>query len=108
MLGKLLLTYLKPYRALLAGVLIFQFLSALASLYLPSLNADIINNGVAKSDPDYIWSTGMLMLAISLGQIAPSIAAAYFAARSAMALGRDVRNDLFERVSNFSEREVSQ
>jgi ATP-binding cassette subfamily B protein len=108
MLAKLLLTYLKPYRALLAGVLIFQFLSALASLYLPSLNADIINNGVAKGDTDYIWSIGMLMLAISLGQIATSVVATYFAARAAMALGRDVRNDVFERVSNFSEREVSQ
>jgi ATP-binding cassette subfamily B multidrug efflux pump len=108
MLAKLLLTYLKPYRTLLAGVLIFQFLSALASLYLPSLNADIINNGVAKGDTDYIWSIGMLMLAISLGQIATSVVATYFAARAAMALGRDVRNDVFERVSNFSEREVSQ
>jgi ATP-binding cassette, subfamily B, multidrug efflux pump len=108
MLGKLLLSYLKPYRRLLLGVLVFQFLAALASLYLPSLNADIINDGVAKGDTDYIWSTGMLMLAISLGQIATSIVATYFAARAAMALGRDIRNDIFERVSNFSEREVSQ
>jgi ATP-binding cassette subfamily B multidrug efflux pump len=108
MLAKLLLKYLKPYRRLLIGVLLFQFLAALASLYLPSLNADIINDGVAKGDTGYIWSTGMLMLAISLGQIATSIVATYFAARAAMALGRDIRNDLFERVSNFSEREVSQ
>ncbi len=108
MLGKLLLTYLKPYRRLLLGVLVFQFLSALASLYLPSLNAEIINNGVAAGDTGYIWSTGMLMLAISLGQIASSVIATYFAARAAMACGRDIRNDVFERVSNFSEREVSQ
>ncbi|WP_108249523.1 ABC transporter ATP-binding protein [Planctomonas deserti] len=108
MLGKLLLTYLKPYRRLLLGVLIFQFLSALASLYLPSLNAEIINNGVAKGDTGYIWSTGMLMLTISLGQITSSVIATYFAARAAMACGRDIRNDVFERVSNFSEREVSQ
>ena len=61
MLGKLLIRYLKPYKWLLLGVLVFQFMSALASLYLPSLNADIINNGVSKGDTDYIWSTSMNM-----------------------------------------------
>ena len=108
MLGKLLLAYLKPYRRLLLAVLVFQFLSALASLYLPSLNAKIINDGVAQGDTAYIWSTGIVMLVISFGQITSSVIATYFAARAAMALGRDIRNDVFERVSNFSEREVSQ
>jgi ATP-binding cassette subfamily B protein len=108
MLGKLLLRYLKPYRWLLGGVLLFQFASAMASLYLPSLNADIINKGVVKSDTGYIWSTGTLMLGISLGQIICSIVATYFAARAAMLMGRDIRNGIFERVSAFSEREVSQ
>ena len=108
MLGKILFRYLKPYGWLLLGVLAFQFVSALATfLYLPSLNADIIDNGVSKGDTDYIWSTGMLMLAISLGQITASIIATYFAARAAMAAGRDIRDDVFQRVSNFSEREVS-
>ncbi len=108
MLGKLLFRYLKPYRWLLLGVLVFQFVSALASLYLPSLNADIIDDGVAKGDTAYIWSTGMLMLAISLGQIAAAIIATYYAAKAAMKLGRDIRNDVFDKVSAFSEREVSQ
>lgn len=108
MLGKLLIRFLKPYRWLLAGVLLFQFASALASLYLPSLNADIINKGVAKGDTDYIWSTGILMLGISLGQITCSIIATFFAAKAAMQMGRDIRDGVFERVSAFSEREVSQ
>ena len=108
MLGKILFRYLKPYKWLLLGVLVFQFVSALASLYLPSLNADIINNGVSKGDTEYIWSTGMFMLAISLGQIIAAIIATYFAAKAAMRAGRDIRNDVFDKVSAFSEREVSQ
>jgi len=107
MLGKLLLRYLKPYRWLLLGVLVFQFASALASLYLPSLNADIINKGVATGDTAYIWTTGGFMLAVSLGQIVTSIVATYFAAKAAMRAGRDIRDDVFEKVSAFSEREVS-
>ena len=108
MLGRLLLCYLKPYRWLLLGVLVFQFASALASLYLPSLNADIINKGVATGDTGFIWGTGAFMLAVSLGQIVSSIIATYFAAKAAMRAGRDIRNDVFEKVSAFSEREVSQ
>lgn len=108
MLGKLLIRYLRPYGWLLVGVLAFQFVSALASLYLPSLNADIIDDGVAKGDTAYIWSTGAFMLAISLGQITAAIIATYFAAKAAMKLGRDIRNDVFDKVSAFSEREVSQ
>jgi len=108
MLGKLLIRYLKRYRWLLAGVLLFQFASAMASLYLPSLNADIINKGVATGNTNYIWATGMVMLGISLGQIACSILATYFAANAAMQMGRDIRDSVFERVSGFSEREVSQ
>ncbi len=108
MLGRLLLRSLKPYRWLLLAVLVFQFASALASLYLPSLNADIIDNGVAQGDTAYIWSTGAVMLAISLGQISSSIIATYFAARAAMSAGRDLRRELFRRISRFSEREVSQ
>jgi ATP-binding cassette subfamily B protein len=104
---KLLVRYLKPYGWLLLGVLVFQFASALASLYLPSLNADIVDNGVAKGDTGYIWRNGGVMLAISLGQIVASVIATFFAARAAMRLGRDVRDDVFERVSAFSEREVT-
>ncbi len=107
MLGTLLLKYLKPYRAILAGVLVFQFISAIASLYLPSLNADIIDRGIARGDTGYIWTTGIFMLAISLGQIVAAIVATYFAAKAAMRAGRDIRNDVFDTVSAFSEREVS-
>lgn len=107
MLGKLLVRYLTRYRLLLLGVLVFQFGSAMASLYLPRLNADIIDQGVARGDTAYIWSTGAFMLAISLGQITSSIIATYFAARAAMGAGRDIRRDVFEKVSGFSEREVS-
>ncbi|WP_411701199.1 ABC transporter ATP-binding protein [Conyzicola sp.] len=108
MLGRLLVRYLRPYRTQLIAVLVFQFAAALASLYLPTLNGSIIDEGVATGDTGFIWSTGLLMLAISLGQITASIIATYFAARAAMQAGRDIRNDVFERVSAFSEREVSQ
>ena len=107
MLGKLLIRYLRPYGWLLFGVLVFQLIAALASLYLPSLNADIIDEGVSKGDTEFIWSTGAFMLAISLGQITAAIIATYFAAKAAMKLGRDIRNDVFDKVSAFSEREVS-
>ena len=107
MLGKLLVRYLRPHVGLLIGVLVFQFASAMASLYLPRLNADIIDNGVAAGDTAYIWSRGALMLAIALGQIVASIIATYFAAKAAMGMGRDIRRDVYGKVSGFSEREVS-
>jgi len=107
-LVKLLLRYLAPYRWWLLGLLVFQFASAMASLYLPRLNADIIDNGVARGDTGYIWSTGTIMLVISLGQITASVIATFFAARAAMSAGRDIRRDVFQKVSGFSEREVSQ
>jgi len=107
-LAKILVRYLAKYRWLLLAVLVFQFASAMASLYLPRLNADIIDQGVARADVAYIWSHGSLMLVISLGQITASIIATYFAARAAMSVGRDIRADVFSRVSGFSEREVSQ
>ncbi|MCK2030499.1 ABC transporter ATP-binding protein [Microbacterium galbinum] len=108
MLGKILVRYLSRYKWLLVAVLVFQFASAIATLYLPRLNEDIINRGVAQSDTAYIWRTGLLMLAVSLGQIIASIIATYFAARASMGAGRDIRADVFSKVSGFSEREVSQ
>ena len=108
MLGKILLRYLKTYRWLLLGVLVFQFASAYAQLTLPRLNADIIDQGVAKADIGYIWSHGAIMLAVALGQIVAAIIATYFAARAAMAAGRDIRRDVYQKVSGFSEREVTQ
>jgi len=108
MLGKLLVRYLKPAWALMIGVLVFQLAQALASLWLPTLNADIIDNGVITGDIGYIWRTGGLMLAVSLGQIVCSIVAVYFGSRLAMGAGRDMRRDLFRRVVSFSQREVGQ
>ena len=107
MLGKILVRYLKPYWLLLLGVVVFQTLQSIATLYLPALNADIIDQGVAKGDTEFIVMTGGVMLLITLGQIACAIAAVYFGARVAMSLGRDLRAGVFSRVGEFSEREVS-
>src|SRR6202165_4639617 len=107
MLIKLLRTYLRPYTSALLIVVALQLVSTMANLYLPSLNADIIDNGVAKGNTGYILSTGGWMLAVTLVQIVCSIAAVYFGARAAMAFGRDVRGAVFHRVGTFSAREVS-
>ncbi|GAA3937769.1 ABC transporter ATP-binding protein [Microbacterium soli] len=108
MLGKILVRYLRRYWWLLLLVVVLQFASVMASLNLPEINADIINNGVAKADIGYIWARGGFMLLVSFGQIVASILATLFAARMAMAAGRDIRADVFSRVSGFSEREVAQ
>jgi len=107
-LRQLLWRYLRPYRPQLLGVLVFQFLAALGMLGLPHLNADIIDLGVAQGNTGYIWRTGGIMLAVSLAQIIAAIIATRFAARASMALGRDLRDDVYDRVNGFSEREVSQ
>ena len=107
MLIRLLRTHLRPYYGLLACVLVLEFAQVMASLYLPTLNADIINRGVATGDTGYIWRTGGLMLAVSAAQGACTMLATYLAARSAMGLGRDLRAKIFHRVGSFSEREVS-
>jgi ATP-binding cassette subfamily B protein len=106
-LARLLLRYLRPYRWFLVGVLVFQLGSALAMLYLPSLNARIIDRGVAQGDTGYIWRTGAFMLAVSFGQILASVVATFFAARAAMQVGRDLRDHVYGKVSGFSEREIS-
>jgi ATP-binding cassette subfamily B multidrug efflux pump len=108
MLIDLLRINLHPYRRQLWAVVIFQLLGTLAALYLPSLNADIIDNGVATGDTDYILSTGGRMLVVTLVQIVCTIAGVYYGARAAMAFGRDVRAAVFHRVGTFSAREVGQ
>ncbi len=107
MLLKLVTRFLTPHWRLLVGVVVFQLAQSIASLYLPSLNADIIDNGVAKGDTGYILMIGGVMLGITVVQIACAIAAVYFGARAAMGLGRDLRESIFHRVGEFSEREVS-
>ncbi|HSU48780.1 MAG TPA: ABC transporter ATP-binding protein [Arthrobacter sp.] len=107
MLWKLLVEYLRPHRPLLAAVVVFQLAQSIASLYLPTLNADIIDQGVARGDTGYIMSTGSVMLLITLAQIACAVVAVYFGAKAAMGLGRDLRGAIFERVGEFSEQEVT-
>ncbi len=105
-LWKLLVRSIAPYRALLIGVVIFQFAQSIANLYLPGLNADIIDNGVATGDTGHIWRVGGIMLALSFVQAACAIAAVYFGAMMAMRVGRDLRATIFARVGTFSEVEV--
>jgi ATP-binding cassette subfamily B multidrug efflux pump len=108
MLLRLLRTYLKPYPGPLTAVVLLQLAGTIATLYLPSLNADIIDKGVARGDTDYILRVGGWMLLIAAGQIVCSIAAVYFGARTAMSFGRDLRGEIFRRVGEFSSREVGQ
>ena len=107
MLLRLLRTYLAPYRRWLSVIVVLQFISTVAMLFLPSINADIIDNGVATGDTDYIWRLGAVMLAVSLVQILCSVVAVWFAARTGMAFGRDLRSAVFRKVSSFSGREVA-
>ena len=108
MLWTLLKRYLRPAWPLVTAVVVFQLAQSIASLMLPNLNADIINNGVVTGDIGYIWSTGLLMLGITLVQVVCAIIAVYFGSKLAMGVGRDLRADLFHRVVAFSQREVGQ
>jgi ATP-binding cassette subfamily B protein len=107
MLIRLLRIYLRPYKSWLAAIIVLQLLGTIASLYLPNLNADIIDEGIARGNTGYILRTGGWMLIISFAQIACSVAATYYGARAAMSLGRDLRAVIFRRVSEFSGREVA-
>jgi ATP-binding cassette subfamily B protein len=104
---RLLRTYLRQYRKPLALVLLLQLAQTLATLYLPTLNADIIDKGVITGNTHYIVKTGSFMLGITVVQIFCSVGAVYFGAKVAMALGRDVRHGIFSRVLLFSDREVN-
>jgi ATP-binding cassette subfamily B protein len=89
-------------------VLVFQLVQTMANLYLPGLNADIIDNGVVTGDTGYIVRTGAMMLVVTLVQIVCAVVAVYFGARTAMALGRDLRAAVFNKVQTFAAREVAQ
>ncbi|HEY4867531.1 MAG TPA: ABC transporter transmembrane domain-containing protein, partial [Candidatus Dormibacteraeota bacterium] len=102
MLIRLLRTHLRPYQAAIAIVVVLQLVQTIATLYLPTLNADLIDNGVVKSDTGYILRIGAVMIAITLVQVICAIVAVYFGARTAMAFGRDVRAALFNQVQSFS------
>ena len=108
MLFRLVRQFAGRYRKWLTIVVVATFAQAIAGLYLPTLNADIIDNGVVKGDTGYILSTGGVMMAVALGQIVAAITTVYFGSRTATAIGRDIRKALFERVQSFSAREVGQ
>ncbi|MFH9823332.1 ABC transporter ATP-binding protein [Streptomyces bobili] len=108
MLIRLLRTYLRPYKKPIALLVLLQLLQTCATLYLPTLNADIIDDGVVNGDTGYILSYGAVMIGISLVQVVCNIGAVYYGARTASALGRDMRAAVFDRVQSFSAREVGQ
>ncbi len=108
MLGRLLRKHLRAHRRDLVLVVIFQAIQSAATLWLPSLNAQIIDKGVVLGDTGYIWTRGAVMLAVSLVQVGFAVAAIYFGSRAAMGFGRDVRHDLFHTVNSFSTYEVGE
>lgn len=107
MLVRLCWKYLQPFRALLVGIVFLQLAGTIASLYLPTLNANIIDSGIAKGDTGYILRTGGWMLAVTVIQVACSIAAVYLGSKAAMGFGRDLRGEIFHRVGSFSAREFN-
>ncbi|RNI25375.1 ABC transporter ATP-binding protein [Flexivirga caeni] len=108
MLLKLVRKRLAPYGRLLLGLVVLQLINVGANLYLPTLNADIIDNGVSKGNTGYIWDTGGLMLGVTLVQAIGSIGAAFLGAKIAMSFGRDTRASIFRAVGRFSGREMGQ
>ncbi|HEY4333873.1 MAG TPA: ABC transporter permease, partial [Ilumatobacteraceae bacterium] len=108
MLIPLLRTYLRRYKTELVLVLILQAAQTIAALYLPTLNADIIDHGVLTGNSHYIWSKGVLMILITLVQISCATAAVYFGSKAAMGFGRDVRSGMFHQVTDYSAREMNE
>ncbi|TSD65454.1 ABC transporter ATP-binding protein [Aeromicrobium piscarium] len=108
MLIGLLRRHLRPYRGAIAWVAVFQLVQTLATLYLPGLNADIIDDGVAQGDVGYIWRVGGLMLAVTVVQVITNIVAVYIGSKVAMGVGRDLRAGVYGAVDGFGAREMSQ
>ena len=106
MLWTLIRRHLRPYLPHVAAVAVLQLATVLATLYLPSLNADIIDNGVATGDTDYIWRVGGIMLLVAMAQVVTAIASVWFGARVAMGMGRDIRRSVYTRVDRFSTEEM--
>jgi ATP-binding cassette subfamily B multidrug efflux pump len=108
LLTRILREYLRPYKRSVVFVILLLLVQVIANLYLPTLNADLINNGVAKGNIGYIWHAGFIMLAASGLVIIASLVLAYLSAHVAMAFGRDLRRDVFTSVESFSARELNQ
>jgi ATP-binding cassette, subfamily B, multidrug efflux pump len=107
MLVTLIRRYSKPYLPYILAVIAFQLASTIAALYLPSLNAQIIDEGVSRGDTDFIWRTGALMLLVAFLQVGTAIAGVYFGSKTAMAVGRDLRRGVFRKVTSFSAKDVN-
>ena len=107
MLIAILKKYLRPYQSLVIGIFILLLVQSIANLYLPSLNADLINNGVTKGNLGYIWRIGLIMLGCAALTMASSILLAYLSSKVSMAFGRDLRTAVFSRVETFSNRELN-
>ena len=107
MLLTLIRRYSKPYTPYIVAVIVFQLASTIAALYLPSLNAQIIDEGVSRGDTDFIWRTGAVMLLVALVQVGAAIAGVYFGSKTAMAVGRDLRRGVFRKVTSFSAKDVN-
>src|SRR6266849_1874348 len=97
-----LLRFMKPYRMALILVLVLAFVQSMANLYLPRMMADIVDNGIVKGDTGYIWSTGALMLLVTIGGVIAAIIGSFFAARVATGFGKIIRAQIFNRVEHFS------
>ena len=108
MLLALLRQYVRPYRRLVATVMTLQLISTLASLYLPTVNATIIDDGIAKGDTTTIVQLGGVMFAVTALQVVCSVGAVYFGSRTGMGFGRDLRSAMFHQVTTFSEHETAQ
>ncbi|MBT2521022.1 ABC transporter ATP-binding protein [Arthrobacter sp. ISL-28] len=107
MLATLIRRYSKPYMPYILAVIVFQLASTIAALYLPSLNAQIIDEGVSRGDTDFIWRTGAVMLLVAFLQVGAAIAGVYFGSKTAMAMGRDLRRGVFRKVTSFSAKDVN-
>ncbi|MGJ5591595.1 ABC transporter ATP-binding protein [Micrococcus lylae] len=106
MLWTLMRRYLTPALGMVLAVLVLQLVSTLATLYLPSLNARIIDEGVAQGDTGRIWQLGGIMLAVAAVQVVAAVSAVYFGAKVAMGFGRDLRRAVYTRVDRFSAEEM--
>ena len=102
MLFRLIRAHIRPYKRSMTYLVALQLLATIATLYLPTLNADIIDNGVIVGDNNYILRIGAVMIAVTLGNVLCSVGAVFFGARTAMAVGRDLRGAVFDRVQSFS------
>ncbi|WP_433889207.1 ABC transporter ATP-binding protein [Streptomyces sp. CA-111067] len=108
MLIRLLRSHLGPYKRPIGLLVLLQLVQTIAALFLPTLNADIIDNGVVKGDTGYILGMGATMIGVTVVQVVCAVGAVFFGARTAMAVGRDLRTSVFDRVQSFSAREVGQ